>query len=186
MSVQVQGPLRLIERALVLLACLLHRIRRRHPSPRGLKAELTELRRSETARDQARPGRGLGSSLRHARPSSYSCAGTLDYGWPEAEVACSSMSDRSKVLPGTVAAGVRSGSLSFLQGTSVAAPFVARQLMTAFVTEKDGPVEKAARENYRPLLAGEYGGNNAERRARLGEVLVPPHLQPGVDVDLLA
>jgi hypothetical protein len=132
-----------------------------------------------------RLGRGLGSSLRYARPSPYSCAGTLDYGWPEAEVACSSMSDRSKVLPGTVAAGVRSGSLSFLNGTSVAAPFVARQLMTAFITEKDGPVEKAARENYRPLLAGEYGGNDAERRARLGEVLVPPHRQPGVDVDLL-
>jgi hypothetical protein len=132
-----------------------------------------------------RLGRGLGSSLRHARPSSYSCAGALDYGWPEAEVACSSMSDRSKVLPGTVAAGVRSGSLSFLQGTSVAAPFVARQLVTAFVNEHDGVVEKAARENYRPLLAGEYGGNDAERRARLGEVLVPPHRQPGVDVDLL-
>jgi hypothetical protein len=132
-----------------------------------------------------RLGRGLGSSLRYARPSSYSCAGILDYGWPEAEVACSSMADRSKILPGTVAAGVRSGSLSFLQGTSTAAPFVARQLVTAFVTEKDGAVERAARENYRPLLAGEYGGNEAERRARLGEVLVPPHRQPGVDVDLL-
>jgi hypothetical protein len=95
------------------------------------------------------------------------------------------MSDRSKVLPGTVAAGVRSGSLSFLQGTSAAVPFVARQLMKAFVTEKDGPVEKAARDNYRPLLAGEYGGNEVERRARLGTVLVPPHWQPGVEVKLL-
>jgi hypothetical protein len=46
-------------------------------------------------------------------------------------------------------------------------------------------VERAARENYRPLLAGEYGGNDAERRARLGDVLVPPHWQPGVDVKLL-
>jgi hypothetical protein len=95
------------------------------------------------------------------------------------------MSDRSKVLRGTVAAGVGSGSLSFVQGTSSAAPFVARQLAEAFVTEKDGRVKKAERKNYRPLLAGEYGGNEAERRARLGEVLVPPHRQPGVDVDLL-
>jgi Subtilase family len=133
-----------------------------------------------------RLGRGLESSLRYARPSSYSCAGTLDYGWPETEVACSSMSDRSKVLPGTVAAGVRSGSLSFVQGTSAAAPFVARQLAEAFVTEEDGRVKKAERENYRPLLAGEYAGNEAERRARLGEVLVPPHRQPGVGADLSA
>jgi hypothetical protein len=127
----------------------------------------------------------MGSSLKSALPAPYSAAGPLDYEWLEAEVACSSMSDRSKVLFGTVAAGVRSGSCSLLQGTSAAAPFVARQLAEAFVTEDDGPVKRAARENYRTLLAGEYGGNDAERRARLGDVLVAPHRQPGVDVKLL-
>jgi hypothetical protein len=133
-----------------------------------------------------RLGAGLGSSLARARPARYSSAGTLKPDWIDKTVDCSSMSDRSRALPGTISAGVRSGSLSLIQGTSTAAPFVARQLATVFVTADDYRVAAAARENYRPLLAGEYGGSEAERRARLGAVLIPPHRQPGVDVDLPA
>jgi hypothetical protein len=77
-----------------------------------------------------RLGAGLGSKLKHARPSLYSSAGTLacegveeqESAWPEKQVECSSMADRSRALPGTIAAGVRSGSLSLVQGTSAAAP----------------------------------------------------------------
>jgi hypothetical protein len=129
-----------------------------------------------------RLGKGLGSSLKDARPAHYSSAGTLERGWPAAKVACSSMSDRSGVLAGTVAAGVRSGALSFVQGTSAAAPFVARQLATAFVTADDACVEEAASENYRPLLSGYRPTETcALTKARLGVVRVPPHWQPGIE-----
>jgi hypothetical protein len=128
-----------------------------------------------------RLGRGLGSSLEHARPAPYSSAGTGQPGWPEAQVACSSMSDRSNVLPGTLAAGVRSGSRSFVQGTSTAAPFVARRLAAAFVTADDAAVERAAAENYRPLLSGWTGEQTDLTKARLGTVRVPPHWQPGLE-----
>jgi hypothetical protein len=132
-----------------------------------------------------RLGAGLGSSLACAQPARYSSAGTLKPDWIDKTVDCSSMSDRSRVLPGTISAGVRSGSLSLIQGTSTAAPFVARQLATVFVTADDDCVAAAAGENYLPLLTGEPSGDEAERRARLGAVLVPPHRQPGMDVDLL-
>jgi hypothetical protein len=145
-----------------------------------------------------RLGAGLGSPLECARPALYSSAGTLDPGWPEKEVDCSSMSDRSRALPGTIAAGVRSGSLSFVQGTSAAAPFVARQLATIFTTADDDRVRRAEPENYRPLLCGYWQEPEAEdatngdegcceeedeelTRARLGAVRVPPHRQPGVE-----
>ncbi|MEA2898875.1 MAG: hypothetical protein QOJ84_4490 [Bradyrhizobium sp.] len=132
-----------------------------------------------------RLGAGLGSSLARAQPARYSSAGTLKPDWIDKTVDCSSMSDRSRALPGTISAGVRSGSLSLVQGTSAAAPLVARQLATVFVTADDDCVAAAAGDNYRPLLTGEPSGIEAERRARLGTVLVPPHRQPGVDVDLL-
>jgi hypothetical protein len=132
-----------------------------------------------------RLGAGLGSSLARAQPARYSSAGTLKPDWIDKTVDCSSMSDRSRALPGTIAAGVRSGSLSLIQGTSTAAPFVARQLATVFVTADDDRVAAAAGKNYLPLLTGEPSGNNDVRKARLGTVLVPPHRQPGVDVDLL-
>ncbi|MDD1534719.1 hypothetical protein C7U89_14880 [Bradyrhizobium sp. WBOS4] len=135
-----------------------------------------------------RLGAGLGSSLKGVRPAAYSSAGALESGWPEARVACSSMSDRSRVLTGTIAAGVRSGARSRLDGTSTAAPFVARQLTAAFVTAGDECVEKAALENYRSLLHGyweDHGADDNEsavlRKARLGFVRVPPHWQPGFD-----
>jgi hypothetical protein len=144
-----------------------------------------------------RLGAGLGSGLARARPSRYSSAGVLDEKWPSKRVDCSSMSDRSRVLTGTVAAGVRSGSLSLVQGTSSAAPFVARQLAETFVTAEESVVQQARHNNYLSLLCGYEPGtkqayvpetNDASRRkndleflkARLGAVLVPPHWQPGI------
>src|SRR5205085_564467 len=101
-----------------------------------------------------RLGAGLGSSLACARPARYSSAGVLPEqdaaevpdappcpaarpdadAWPNKHVNASSMSDRSRALPGTIAAGVRSGTLSFVQGTSTAAPFVARKIAEIFAT----------------------------------------------------
>jgi len=128
-------------------------------------------------------GAGLGSSAKDALPAPYSCAGTQNAGWPEARITCSSMSDRSKALPGTVAAGVRSGSRSVLQGTSMAAPFVARQLVTTFVSASDQDVAQAEGENYRALLLGdELGPRRSLRKDRLGEVIVMPHWQPGIEL----
>lgn len=147
-----------------------------------------------------RLGSGLVSPLKDARPSLYSSAGTLDLRWPKAHVAVSSMSDRSRALPGTIAAGVRSGSLSRVQGTSTAAPFVARQLATTFTTASQRKVKDAEADNYRSLLRGyspkpkrqdakakKRGAKNLDEaklaKARLGALLVPPHWQPGVKVE---
>jgi hypothetical protein len=128
---------------------------------------------------------GLGSSLQEVRPVRYSCAGPHNEELPEATIDCSSMSDRALALPGTVAAGVRSGSRSVLQGTSVAAPFVARQLATTFVWARDDAVEQAERYNYLPLLCGAPPPIGRKLRDRLGEILVAPHWQPEVGPLLL-
>jgi hypothetical protein len=133
-----------------------------------------------------RLGAGLGSALEDAKPARYSCAGTQNAGWPRAKIACASMSDRSQVLCGTVAAGVRSGARSVMQGTSMAAPFVARQLATTFVSTSDQDVKRAERANYLPLLhdVPEHRSQKIKRleemKDRLGEVLVAPHWQPGL------
>jgi hypothetical protein len=133
-----------------------------------------------------RLGAGFGSSLACARPARYSSAGTLKPDWIDKTVDCSSMSDRSRALPGTISAGVRSGSLSLIRGTSTAAPFVARQLAETFTTAQDADVRRAETENYLPLLHDKYpAAHDPVIRARLGKVRVPPHRQPGVDVDLL-
>jgi hypothetical protein len=149
-----------------------------------------------------RLGAGLGSTLEDARPARYSAAWKLKAGELEAKVACSSMSDRSRVLTGTIAAGVRSGALSYVQGTSTAAPFVARRLATVFVTAEDRYVQNATAENYRSLLSDYYTLNSNEgttsrnedmmssgdeglTKARLGTVRVPPHWQPGLNIELL-
>jgi hypothetical protein len=139
---------------------------------------------------------GHGSGLEHARPARYSSAGEITSTSPGQRVDCSSMSDRSDILAGTAAAGVRSGSRSVLRGTSVAAPFVARQLAEAFVIVDEATVAQAEADNYRTLLAGfrqapDQPGTNADRdsctnddeldRARLGSVRVPPHWQPGIE-----
>jgi len=135
-----------------------------------------------------RLGAGLGSSLDYARPVFYSCAGTENAPWSGAHIDCSSVSDRSKALPGTLAAGTRSGARSCLQGTSVAAPLVARQLATRFMSASDEDVANAANENYLALLAGpppNLQHSPAETRhtlqQRLGAVLVRPDRQPGVE-----
>ena len=119
---------------------------------------------------------GLKVNLERVRPSWYSSAGTVECGWPEAQVACSSMSDRSRVLIGTIAAGVRSGSRSLLDGTSVAAPSVTRQLAEIFTTAVEGTVTQAGPGNYRSLLdsywpkAGEGGGaGKAGQNGQAGE-----------------
>jgi hypothetical protein len=159
----------------------------------------------------------FGSSLACASPARYSSAGVLQpdgadqeacvppcphertnvSAWPDKQVNASSMSERSRVLPGTIAAGVRSGSLSLVQGTSSAAPFVARQLAEVFAAEKNVPA--APHDNYLSLLCGyepEIGkktsppsdnGSGSRKddpkliKARLGAVLVPPHWQPGIE-----
>jgi hypothetical protein len=129
-----------------------------------------------------RLGAGLELSLKDAKPARYSCAGTQNTGWPQTKIACSSMSDRSQILRGTVAAGVRSGARSVMQGTSMAAPFVARQLATTFVSASDQDVAQAESENYRTLLRGhELGPTRNLKKDRLGEVLVAPHWQPGIE-----
>jgi hypothetical protein len=80
--------------------------------------------------------------------------------------------------------------LSCVQGTSAAAPFVARRLATVFVTADDSRVNDAECRNYLPLLADscEPGGNAEVASghedlitARLGAVRVPPHWQPGLE-----
>lgn len=135
-----------------------------------------------------RLGAGLASSLDHARPVSYSCAGTENAPWSDARIACSSMSDRAKALPGTIAAATRSGSRSILQGTSAAAPFVARQIATTFLSASDEDVANAENENYLALLHGpppNFQNHPSKTRHtledRLGAVLVAPHWQPGTE-----
>ncbi|MGB9366523.1 MAG: hypothetical protein WCE79_10970 [Xanthobacteraceae bacterium] len=135
-----------------------------------------------------RLGAGLGSSLDHARPVPYSCAGAENTAWSEARITCSSMSDRAKALPGTVAAGTRSGARSVLQGTSAAAPFVARQLATTFMSASDEDVANAENENYLGLLQGPPPNFQKHPPAtrhtledRLGAVLVAPHWQPAME-----
>ncbi len=143
-----------------------------------------------------RLGAGLRSSLACARPARYSAAGTLKPDGIDKAVDCSSMSDRSRALPGTISTGVRSGSRSFVQGTSAAAPFVARRLAEAFAEEES--VLATPHDNYLSLLCGYRpatqkktsppsdndsgcGKDDPELiKARLGAVLVPPHWQPGI------
>jgi hypothetical protein len=171
-----------------------------------------------------RLGSGLSSSPACARPARYSSAGVLpeeEAGelidpvpcpdpraylspWPDKRVNASSMSERSRVLPGTIAAGVRSGSLSLVQGTSSAAPFVARRLAERFVDASEMEVDDAATGNYRGLLekycavaahpapgsdtlaphgapAPSCAQEDSLTRARLGKVRVPLHWQPSVE-----
>jgi hypothetical protein len=84
-----------------------------------------------------------------------------------------------------------------LEGTSGAAPFVARQLAETFTTATDADVQDAASHNYRSLLRGFKEGdrkddptigdgdctpeNREHLLARLGAVRVPPHRQPGIE-----
>jgi hypothetical protein len=158
-----------------------------------------------------RLGAGLGSTLGDVRAARYSCAGTQRNGWPIARVSCASMSDRSIALAGTVAAGVRSGARSIMDGTSAAAPFVARRLAEIFVRASDKAVKNAEKEvkkkartklagkkkaekkksgkkkaspesNYWSLLPGRrLPDYKSLEKDRLGLVIVEPHWQPGLE-----
>ncbi|MEM5495157.1 hypothetical protein [Hoeflea sp. AS16] len=74
----------------------------------------------------------------------YSSAGALRYdatGFPKQigkQVTVSAVTERSPALPGVVAAGTRSGIMFSMNGTSVAAPLISRQLCQAFVNLAPG------------------------------------------------
>ena len=129
-----------------------------------------------------RPTREPGAQWAYA-PSDYSSAGPFGFdGCPTESVACSSLSDRSRFLTGTIAAGTRSGSLSRVEGTSTAAPTVARQLAETFVTATADRVAAAAVDNYRCLLTGmAVPEDDGKLRARLGAVAVLPTKSPNAD-----
>lgn len=113
------------------------------------------------------------------RPARYSSAGTGKTSWPDKAVGASSLSDRSDILPGTIAAGTRSGALSLVQGTSTAAPSVARALVEAFRITDDQAIKQAESENYLSLLNSSHSPGKANE-VRLGAYRVAPHRQPGV------
>lgn len=79
------------------------------------------------------------------RPASYSAAGQI-HGSPlnAGNVHFSASSDTSPGLPGTLAAGTRSGATARLDGTSVAAPRVARALVLACRTLNDRAANEVA------------------------------------------
>jgi hypothetical protein len=69
----------------------------------------------------------VGGYVRRSRqPAEYSAGGPVAHRWPRRGPDASAVSDESRVLRGVLAAGTRSGSVATLNGTSVAAPQVAR------------------------------------------------------------
>jgi len=108
-------------------------------------------------------------------PAPYSSAGGLldtDTDAPAIwgqQVAVSAVSDRSQVLPGTVAQGVYSGGRSILIGTSGAAPQVARVMARALADGLD-PMSGMTPRDY------EYPNpvKNVLLKARLGGHKTPP------------
>jgi len=108
-----------------------------------------------------------------AEVSGFSSAGKPGAGCTVGSVDCTARGDRSSINPGMVAAGTRSGSYSVVQGTSVAAPLVARRLAEAFATCSDADVKNAEADNYLPILKKlELTCLSDEDRARLGKFLV--------------
>jgi hypothetical protein len=88
-------------------------------------------------------------------------------------VDASAPTDRSPALTGIVSAGTRTGSYIALQGTSSAAPQVARELALAFLSTP--PAAGPAPDNYRSALALRPGvlpvasaGPGPTESARLG------------------
>lgn len=105
--------------------------------------------------------------------STYSSAGKVDLAAPVGAVDCTAPADRSNINLGIIAAGTRSGSYALVQGTSVAAPLVARRLSEAFATASDVAVKNAEAKNYLPIVEKcELANQNPEERARLGRYLV--------------
>ena len=120
-----------------------------------------------------RPGIGALLETGEIEASSFSSAGKPGADAAAGSVNCTAPADRSIISPGMVAAGTRSGSYAVVQGTSVAAPLVARRLSEAFATCSDTDVKNAEAENYLPILKKlELPGLSDEDRARLGGFLV--------------
>lgn len=108
-----------------------------------------------------------------AEVSGFSSAGKPGAGCAVGSVDCTARADRSNISPGMVAAGTRSGSYAVVQGTSVAAPLVARRLAEAFAACSDAEVKTAEADNYLSILKKlELPGLSDEDRARLGNFLV--------------
>ncbi|WP_434053123.1 MAG: S8 family serine peptidase [Roseibium sp.] len=105
--------------------------------------------------------------------SSFSSAGKSGAGDAVGSVDCAAPADRSNISPGIVAAGTRSSSYASVQGTSVAAPLVARRMSEAFATRSDADVKNAEAENYIPILKKlELPSLNDDERARFGRYLI--------------
>ena len=108
-------------------------------------------------------------------PASYSSAGGLlntndpaPATWGKHVEICA-VSDRSPVLPGTVAQGVYSGARSILIGTSGAAPQVARSIVRALANGHD-PMSGLAPQTY----TYDNPVKNTHLKARLGNYKAPP------------
>lgn len=87
------------------------------------------------------------------------------------QVDCAAISDRTPSLPGVMATGVKSGSRSWLIGTSTAAPAVARELAKAFFSLSDAEINSAAADNYVSILPQKFRQNHCSSTAckiRLG------------------
>ncbi|WP_029063914.1 S8 family serine peptidase [Labrenzia sp. DG1229] len=105
--------------------------------------------------------------------SSFSSAGKTASGPAVGSVDCTARADRSNIVPGIVGAGTRSGSYSSVQGTSVAAPLVARRLSEAFSRCSDQEIKTAEKDNYLPIVQSiALSDQSVEGRTRLGEFLV--------------
>nr|WP_319386233.1 S8 family serine peptidase [uncultured Roseibium sp.] len=105
--------------------------------------------------------------------SVFSSAGKSGVGDAVGRVDCAAPADRSIISPGIVAAGTRSGSYASVQGTSVAAPLVARRLSEAFATHSDADIKNAEADNYLPILKKlELPDHDDDDRARFGKFLV--------------
>lgn len=114
-----------------------------------------------------------GFVVNRAEAARYSSAGAL----AGRGVDASAPTDRSAFRPGVVSVGTRSGGFVALQGTSSAAPRVARALTLAFLA--DPPPPGPAPDNYLGRLAGRPGvrpvadpGAGPAGRVRLGALRV--------------
>jgi hypothetical protein len=76
---------------------------------------------------------------KNAKPAEYSAGGPVADRWPRRGPDAIAVSDESRVLRGVLAAGTRSGSVVALNGTSVAAPQVTRDIADALRWNGNGP-----------------------------------------------
>jgi len=135
--------------------------------------------------------RGTGSSIANGRstfvaagcvgtsagapPARYSSAGPTrnparqQLPWPSAAAPC----EASSALGGISAAGTRSGAPGRMNGTSVAAPQLARWLLNA-LTQLNGAAAGGASPTLANLLAGAVAGGGPAERVGPGRLLPPP------------